>query len=75
MPNNSRKALTTMLRFWNDEILTNQQSVLQRILEILSSGAPSPAAARRPLPEGEAIPKSDAHASQDPRVNNKSAAS
>jgi very-short-patch-repair endonuclease len=43
-----------VLRFWNDQVLTNQDSVLDRIAEILITRAPSPAAARRPLPEGEA---------------------
>jgi len=43
-----------VLRFWNDEILNNQDAVLTKILEALSGRAPSPAATRRPLPEGEA---------------------
>jgi very-short-patch-repair endonuclease len=44
----------TVLRFWNDEVLKNQDAVQAKILEVLLSRAPSPAAARRPLPEGEA---------------------
>jgi len=43
-----------VLRFWNDEVLTNQAAVLEKIREVLLGRAPSPAASRRPLPEGEA---------------------
>ncbi|MDR3416109.1 MAG: DUF559 domain-containing protein [Nevskia sp.] len=43
-----------VLRFWNDEVLKNQDGVLDRIREVLLTRAPSPAASRRPLPEGEA---------------------
>ena len=42
-------------RFWNDEILRNTQAVLETILRELQgeSEAPSPGAARHPLPQGE----------------------
>jgi very-short-patch-repair endonuclease len=43
-----------VLRFWNDEVLKSQDAVQAKILEVLLSRAPSPAATRRPLPEGEA---------------------
>ena len=43
-----------VLRFWNDEVLKNQDGVLEKIREVLLTRAPSPAASRRPLPEGEA---------------------
>jgi very-short-patch-repair endonuclease len=43
-----------VLRFWNDEVLKHQDGVLEKIRETLLGRAPSPAASRRPLPEGEA---------------------
>lgn len=43
-----------VVRFWNDEVLKNQDGVLEKIREVLLGRAPSPAASRRPLPEGEA---------------------
>ena len=42
-----------VVRFWN-EVLKNQDGVLEKIREVLLGRAPSPAASRRPLPEGEA---------------------
>jgi very-short-patch-repair endonuclease len=37
-----------VLRFWNNEVLTDTEAVLQRIQDFLSG--PSPGASRRPLP-------------------------
>ena len=39
-----------VLRFWNNEVLTNMDGVLKTILE--AAGAPHPGASRRPSPPG-----------------------
>jgi len=43
-----------VLRFWNNDVLENLESVLEAIfLALCPSSAPSPGASRHPLPEGE----------------------
>ena len=44
-----------VLRFWNNEVLTQTEAVLEHIWKTLHepSPQPSPGAARHPLPEGE----------------------
>jgi very-short-patch-repair endonuclease len=42
-----------VLRFWNDELLTNTDAVLEEIFAALQDRFPSPGAPRHPLPEGE----------------------
>ena len=41
-----------VLRFWNNQVLTETESVLTALFEALAE-APSPGAPRHPLPEGE----------------------
>mgnify|MGYP002140393711 FL=1 len=40
-----------VVRFWNNEVLNNLEGVLETLLEM----TPSPAAAQRPLPQGERL--------------------
>src|SRR6185369_447481 len=42
-----------IIRFWNNEMIENPESVLDRILLELQAQNPSPGATRRPLPQGE----------------------
>lgn len=52
-----------VLRFWNNEVLRNTESVLETIMDRLnqtSGGSPSPGAARHPLPSGERGPDGNA---------------
>ncbi len=42
-----------VLRFWNDEIFNNMDSVLEYIYEALNNTPHPPQKTRRPLPQGE----------------------
>ena len=42
-----------IIRFWNNELLSNIECVLETIYDALTIKHPSPDASRRPLPQGE----------------------
>jgi very-short-patch-repair endonuclease len=42
-----------IIRFWNNELLSNIECVLETIYDALTIKYPSPDASRRPLPQGE----------------------
>jgi len=49
-----------VLRFWNSEVSETLTGVLETIyLALGQKTAPSPGAARRPLPEGRGVPHAD----------------
>jgi very-short-patch-repair endonuclease len=43
----------TVLRFWNNELLSDTEAVLGAIVAALHERLPSPGASRHPLPKGE----------------------